>query len=190
MWLAYLLGSYNLILGGDHVRTQIGPGPHPGGLPWSTPARPSSGWRSCIRLAVLLGDAGGGGPLGWSVGLAVFCGVTATVIQLLAVAFPTSYGGWMVRCTRALVRMMGIVLRLVMACTIATALTGQPSNLTSVRFWALAGIWWVVLNLYRVATTGPVTARARRFGGHQPVHPHLGAPAAPSSPTLKGPRYD
>lgn len=118
-----------------------------------------------IRLAVLLGDAGGGGPLGWSVGLAVFCGVTTAVIQLLAVAFPTSYGGWMVRCTRALVRMMGIVLQLVMACTIATALTGQPFNLTSVRFWALAGIWWVVLNLYRVATTGPVTARARRFGG-------------------------
>jgi len=67
------------------------------------------------------------------------------VIQLLAVAFPTSYGGWMVRCTRALVRMIGIVLRLVMACTIATALTGQPSNLTSVRFWALAEmLTWLV----------------------------------------------
>lgn len=63
MWLAYLLGSYNLILGGDQVRTQIGPGPHPG---WTAVVDASE---AIIRLAVLLGDAGGAarwaGPSVW-----------------------------------------------------------------------------------------------------------------------------
>ena len=157
--LGYLLGSYDLILGGDRVRTQMGPGPHPG---WTAMADAS---QAITRVAVLLGDAGGVGPLGTFIGLAVFCGVTAAVTQLLGVAFPTSYGEWMVRCTRALVRMMSTVLRLVLACTITAALTGQPSNLTAVGFWALAATWWVVLNLYRVVMAKPVTARVRRFGG-------------------------
>ncbi len=156
--LGYLLGAYDLLLGGDRVRTQMGPGPHPG---WTAVADAS---QAITRVAVLLGDADGGGLLGSAVGLAVFCGVTAAATQLLGVAFPTGYGGWMVRCTRASVRMMSTVLRVVLACTIAAALTGHPSNLTSVGFWVLATTWWMVLNLSRIAMTRTVTARVHRFG--------------------------
>ena len=133
----------------------MGPDPHPG---WTAMADIS---QAITRVAVLLGDAGGGGPLSvWRSS----AGVTATMIQLLGMAFPTSYGGWMVRCTRALVRMMSTVVRLVLACAITAALTVHPSDLTSVGFWVLATTWWMVLNLSLVAMTRTVTARVHRFG--------------------------
>ena len=47
--LGYLLGSYDLILGGDRVRTQMGPGPHPG---WTAMADAS---QAITRVAVLRG---------------------------------------------------------------------------------------------------------------------------------------